>query len=282
MAAKYILCFAVLIAAIEALPRPAYIAVPREEYEALINGQHGTQSHGLAALPLLSRHKRSSTQFTPSEQYRPYKRQQYKPRRTYNFAPQYNPQQFEASVLNPEASVLNPVVVRPERPRHGGYKQQYRPKTQEYAPSQINEVRAEPEYRPVIRPFTGGNKPYELTQEYAPSQVNEIRAEPEYRPVIRPFTGGNKPSELTQGYAPSQVNEIRAEPEYRPAIRPFTGGYDGTPDLDQGASATHEKRDAGYGGGHAGGDDHVDYGAYTGSHGAFGWYSDHPVLVYRR
>ncbi|KAF2367369.1 hypothetical protein FHG87_001884 [Trinorchestia longiramus] len=25
--------------------------------------------------------------------------------------------------------------------------------------------------------------------------------------------------------------------------------------------------------------DHVDYGAYTGKHGAFGWYTDHPVLV---
>ena len=26
-------------------------------------------------------------------------------------------------------------------------------------------------------------------------------------------------------------------------------------------------------------DDHVDYGAYTGGYGAFGWYSDHPVHV---
>ena len=26
--------------------------------------------------------------------------------------------------------------------------------------------------------------------------------------------------------------------------------------------------------------DHVDYGAYTGSNGAFGWYSDHPVIVF--
>ncbi|ROT70165.1 hypothetical protein C7M84_011557 [Penaeus vannamei] len=25
--------------------------------------------------------------------------------------------------------------------------------------------------------------------------------------------------------------------------------------------------------------DHVDYGAYTGGYGAFGWYSDHPVCV---
>jgi hypothetical protein len=27
------------------------------------------------------------------------------------------------------------------------------------------------------------------------------------------------------------------------------------------------------------GPDHVDYGAYTGGYGAFGWYSDHPVLL---
>lgn len=25
--------------------------------------------------------------------------------------------------------------------------------------------------------------------------------------------------------------------------------------------------------------DHVDYGAYTGGYGAFGWYSDHPVCI---
>ena len=30
--------------------------------------------------------------------------------------------------------------------------------------------------------------------------------------------------------------------------------------------------------GHAG-PDHVDYGAYTGGYGAFGWYTDHPVLL---
>ena len=30
---------------------------------------------------------------------------------------------------------------------------------------------------------------------------------------------------------------------------------------------------------HAGGADHVDYGAYTGGYGAFGWYTDHPVLL---
>ncbi len=29
------------------------------------------------------------------------------------------------------------------------------------------------------------------------------------------------------------------------------------------------------------GPDYVDYGAYTGKHGAFGWYSDHPVLLFK-
>ena len=39
----------------------------------------------------------------------------------------------------------------------------------------------------------------------------------------------------------------------------------------------------GYGAPHAApahaGPDHVDYGAYTGGYGAFGWYTDHPVLL---
>ena len=30
---------------------------------------------------------------------------------------------------------------------------------------------------------------------------------------------------------------------------------------------------------HGGGADHVDYGAYTGGYGAFGWYTDHPVAL---
>jgi len=36
--------------------------------------------------------------------------------------------------------------------------------------------------------------------------------------------------------------------------------------------------ETGHGGGH--GHDYVDYGAYTGGWGAFGWYSDHPVHSY--
>ncbi|XP_068249894.1 uncharacterized protein [Palaemon carinicauda] len=39
------------------------------------------------------------------------------------------------------------------------------------------------------------------------------------------------------------------------------------------------ERQAGHGDGYGGGNDHVDYGAYTGGYGAFGWYSDHPVCI---
>ncbi|KAI9552737.1 hypothetical protein GHT06_020617 [Daphnia sinensis] len=42
----------------------------------------------------------------------------------------------------------------------------------------------------------------------------------------------------------------------------------------------HEPVPAASGGYPSGGSDAVDYGAYTGSHGAFGWYSDHPVGNY--
>merc|ERR1719431_2062799 len=34
-----------------------------------------------------------------------------------------------------------------------------------------------------------------------------------------------------------------------------------------------------YGAPPATGPDHVDYGAYTGGYGAFGWYTDHPILL---
>lgn len=34
------------------------------------------------------------------------------------------------------------------------------------------------------------------------------------------------------------------------------------------------------GAGSYGGNDYVDYGAYTGGYGAFGWYTDHPVGNY--
>ncbi|XP_069982917.1 uncharacterized protein [Penaeus vannamei] len=46
-------------------------------------------------------------------------------------------------------------------------------------------------------------------------------------------------------------------------------------ELDEASSDRYERQSGGYGGGN----DHVDYGAYTGGYGAFGWYSDHPVCV---
>ncbi|XP_063600647.1 uncharacterized protein LOC134776821 [Penaeus indicus] len=46
-------------------------------------------------------------------------------------------------------------------------------------------------------------------------------------------------------------------------------------ELDEASSDRYERQSGGYGGGN----DHVDYGAYTGGYGAFGWYSDHPVCI---
>merc|ERR1711993_122764 len=44
--------------------------------------------------------------------------------------------------------------------------------------------------------------------------------------------------------------------------------------------ATEDNLSAGSSPGYANaGPDYVDYGAYTGGYGAFGWYTDHPVLV---
>ncbi|XP_066983883.1 uncharacterized protein [Macrobrachium rosenbergii] len=44
-------------------------------------------------------------------------------------------------------------------------------------------------------------------------------------------------------------------------------------------SDRYERQAGHHGGGYGGGNDHVDYGAYTGGYGAFGWYSDHPVCI---
>merc|ERR1711973_141685 len=55
----------------------------------------------------------------------------------------------------------------------------------------------------------------------------------------------------------------------------FSGFYG--PSRDSQASGS-----AAYGAPHAAapaGPDHIDYGAYTGGYGAFGWYTDHPVLL---
>nr|CAH0107383.1 unnamed protein product [Daphnia galeata] len=46
-----------------------------------------------------------------------------------------------------------------------------------------------------------------------------------------------------------------------------------TPNGDEFQGAASQPRaSSGYGG-----NDYVDYGAYTGGYGAFGWYTDHPV-----
>merc|ERR1712241_751385 len=53
-------------------------------------------------------------------------------------------------------------------------------------------------------------------------------------------------------------------------------------DYRSGPFAPRDSQGAGsapYGAPPATGPDHVDYGAYTGGYGAFGWYTDHPVLL---
>merc|ERR1712048_1558011 len=57
----------------------------------------------------------------------------------------------------------------------------------------------------------------------------------------------------------------RAAPQYAPYN---LGGR--REDSDTGASNTYAAPAS---------PDHVDYGAYTGGYGAFGWYTDHPVLL---
>ncbi|CAL4123249.1 unnamed protein product [Meganyctiphanes norvegica] len=212
MTTKLLVCFAVLIAAIEAYPQPQYVAIPVQEYQALKHRQlvdpriSYAQSRSLNVQPLVRhvRHRRSAPQFSEvlasrPKQYQSYRRKQYVARPTYSYEPQ---------------------------------REQY------YEASHQNEVFVDPETLPAVRQH-------------------------QQQGAIRPFTGGY---DGTPQYHPGQVVYVEEDP---------------SEDLAQGASSTHEKRDSGYGGGggHGAGDDHVDYGAYTGSYGAFGWYSDHPVCL---
>ena len=71
-----------------------------------------------------------------------------------------------------------------------------------------------------------------------------------------------------------QVGRVKIQ-VYRGASK---GDYDFTPwgyYNTQPADQFRERRDAPA---HAG-PDHVDYGAYTGGYGAFGWYTDYPVFL---
>merc|ERR1711976_102450 len=56
-------------------------------------------------------------------------------------------------------------------------------------------------------------------------------------------------------------------PQFADARDDSAGSASGPPAYGPPAAAPHA------------GPDHVDYGAYTGGYGAFGWYTDHPVLL---
>ena len=71
-----------------------------------------------------------------------------------------------------------------------------------------------------------------------------------------------------------QARQLEDEDSYQIAPQPVPQAYP----RDSEASGSEA-----YGAPHSApahaGPDHVDYGAYTGGYGAFGWYTDHPVLL---
>merc|ERR1719361_2565751 len=70
-----------------------------------------------------------------------------------------------------------------------------------------------------------------------------------------------------------QARAAQDEDSYQSA--PYTPYADDAEPRDAQASGSNA-----YSAPHASaGPDHVDYGAYTGGYGAFGWYTDHPVLL---
>merc|ERR1712133_183918 len=68
----------------------------------------------------------------------------------------------------------------------------------------------------------------------------------------------------------ARTARMAQEEDYQPA--PYYQA-DGRSDTEPAASNAYSAPAA------SAGPDHVDYGAYTGGYGAFGWYTDHPVLL---
>lgn len=106
---------------------------------------------------------------------------------------------------------------------------------------------------------------------YVAVPIEDMRAYPSYYPQesrVRPVA------------RQVAVAESRVRPVVRPLeeARPVIIIEEEEPEqweLAEASSDRYEHQAGGYGGGN----DHVDYGAYTGGYGAFGWYSDHPVCV---
>merc|ERR1712038_370960 len=73
-----------------------------------------------------------------------------------------------------------------------------------------------------------------------------------------------------------QVENRRAGPPPPPIPVPAAPAFEIPAELRQSSDAIASGSNS-YGRSTPHGPDYVDYGAYTGGHGAFGWYSDHPV-----
>merc|ERR1712157_398209 len=76
-----------------------------------------------------------------------------------------------------------------------------------------------------------------------------------------------------------QVQEEELDSYKSGPYAPAVGGYGPVDRDDSASSASGTPYAAPHGAAPHAGPDHVDYGAYTGGYGAFGWYTDHPVLL---
>merc|ERR1719211_563562 len=73
-----------------------------------------------------------------------------------------------------------------------------------------------------------------------------------------------------------ELDSFRTPPQMAPQMAPRASQIGLRRDSETAASNAYAAPHAAPA--HAG-PDHVDYGAYTGGYGAFGWYTDHPVLL---
>jgi len=94
--------------------------------------------------------------------------------------------------------------------------------------------------------------------------------------LVIPLGDDGMPSNMPLYQMPGLARQARSaqeEDSYQSAPDAY-GPYDAQPRDAQAAGSNA------YAAPHAAaGPDHVDYGAYTGGYGAFGWYTDHPVLL---
>ncbi|XP_023338653.1 uncharacterized protein LOC111709260 [Eurytemora carolleeae] len=104
-------------------------------------------------------------------------------------------------------------------------------------------------------------------------------ARPRYL-VVEIDDGELIPQGLPRFYMPGLTRQARQLEEYSPPQQikrqAALEEYGSPPAYEEPSPASSNT----YAAPHAeAGPDHVDYGAYTGGAGAFGWYTDHPVLL---